>query len=250
MGRNARIVIGVIVLVIGVLLLVSYLGNIDSETRTETFSGISEIEFDVENSPIDVVAGGDEVVVDISVTTGILGGGADLEQVGGTLRIEQDCPGFFLLGWGCRASFEVIAPADVSLSGSTSNGEITVVSLDGPVDVTTSNGAVVLDEISSSTTVRTSNGSITGTAMTSEDFRGTTSNGSVSLSFREAPASLTATSSNGSIEVLLPSDAPAYAVSTSTSNGQVLTEVRTDPSAESTIDVRTSNGDITVSYGG
>ena len=250
MGRNTRIVIGVIVLAIGVILLISLLGNFNTETRTETFSGVTAIEFDVENSPIDVVAGGEEVEVDISVTTGFLGGGANLEQDGSTLRIEQDCPGFFLLGWGCRASFELSAPADVSLAGSTSNGEITLVALDGPIDVTTSNGAVQLDRVSSSTSVRTSNGSITGTALTSDDFTGTTSNGSVDLGFLEPPASVVATSSNGSIGVLLPSDAPAYAVSTSTSNGEVVTEVRTDPAAESTIDIRTSNGDITVGYGG
>jgi hypothetical protein len=65
-----------------------------------------------------------------------------------------------------------------------------------------------------------------------------------------APASLSARSSNGAIEVRLPPDSGPYAVETSTSNGTVSTDIRTDPAAPLSISLQTSNGDITVGYDG
>jgi DUF4097 and DUF4098 domain-containing protein YvlB len=84
--------------------------------------------------------------------------------------------------------------------------------------------------------------------MSSQEVDASTNNGRVQLEFAESPGSVRAKSSNGAVVVFLPEDAPAYAVDASTSNGEVVTDVRTDPAAPNTIEAETSNGDITVRY--
>jgi DUF4097 and DUF4098 domain-containing protein YvlB len=139
-------------------------------------------------------------------------------------------------------------PSDVEVSGSTSNGAITAEVLNQAISLTTSNGVINVVEISGPAVFRTSNGDIFGAAMTSEEVEASTSNGRVQLAFAAPPGSVRARSSNATIEVILPADAPAYAVETSTSNGRVVTDVRSDPAAPDSIVAETSNGDITVRY--
>ncbi len=248
MNRTGRLVIGTVLIAFGALALASFVARGDSETSTQTFTGVSSFVFDAENAPIEIAAGVEEVVVDISATRGLFGATVDLQQDNGTLRLVQDCP-FFVFGWGCRASFGVTLPSGTDVSGATSNGSITLDGLDGQIDVASSNGAITLTDVSSAVTVRTSNGSITGTGLASDVFDGGTSNGRVEVTFAEPPTSVTIDTSNGSVELVLPADSPPYALSTSTSNGSIQTDVRTDPAAADHIDIDTSNGSITVRYG-
>lgn len=247
MKRSGWVALGVVLIAIGVVGLIAASTASDAESQTLTFADVSELTFDVANSPMSVTAvADDETVVEMSATTGLFGGNHTVEQVGETLQIVHECPPIF--GWGCRASFDVTVPADVRVEGSTSNGRITLTALDGPIAVTTSNGAVTIDGASATVSARTSNGPITGDALVSGSFEAATSNGRVVLEFVESPNSVRATTSNGAIEIVLPSDSPPYAVEASTSNGNIVTDVRTDPGAASSIFARTSNGDITVSY--
>ncbi|HEU4895562.1 MAG TPA: DUF4097 family beta strand repeat-containing protein [Acidimicrobiia bacterium] len=248
MRRNTWIVIGVVVIVVGLAMLLSPMVGRTQGSDTRAFSGVAVVEFDLENSPIEVRADGDEVVVEYSYSSGLFAStSVDLDQSGDILRLEQDCPGFFI-GWGCQASFELTVPAGVEVMGSTSNGAVVVAGVEGPVEVTTSNGAISLEDLSSPVLARTSNGAISGEGLGSDDVDVASSNGRITLRFAEAPTSVSARSSNGAIEVFLPADAGSYAVDTSTSNGRVSTDIRTDPSAPQSISLRTSNGDITVGY--
>jgi hypothetical protein len=245
--RTTWIVVAVVV-ALAAIALVSTLGNLNLTDATETFSGISVIELDLENSPVVVRADDvDEVRVQKRFTTGWFGGSDLAEQDGDQLRLVQRCPGFF--GFGCRARYEVTVPADVELTGETSNGSLTIEALEGQVDVATSNGAIQLDRVSGEVRAGTSNGAITGTGLRSNQVDLSTSNGRVELTFDEAPRAVNVHTSNGRVEVVLPDDSPPYALSTSTSNGNVATAIRTDPAAaDNLIDVSTSNGDITVRY--
>jgi hypothetical protein len=247
MRRGGWAVVGVVLIVIGGVGLLAAINRSNRETGRATFSTATEVVFEVSNGPVTFSTGGDEVVVETSVTTGFLGGEATVEQEGGTVSIRHDCP--IIFGFGCEASFDVTLPVGTTISGRTSNGAISLDSTDGPVDVTTSNGAVTLVDVSSPVTVATSNGAIGGTGLTSASLEVRTSNGQIVLEFAEPPDAVQARSSNGAIEINLPEDAPPYSVTTSTSNGSVVTEIRTDPDAEATIDVETSNGDITIAYG-
>jgi hypothetical protein len=250
MKRSTWAVVGVVVIAVGLALLLSPLATFTRDSGTQSFSGVTLVEFDLENSPIELRVGGEEVVVDYSYSSGWFGSAAvNLNQSGDTLRLEQDCPGFFI-AWGCQASFDVTVPAGVEVFGATSNGAIVVSGVEGPVDVTTSNGAITLEDVSSSVLVRTSNGAISGEGLATDDFDAATSNGRITLSFVTAPTSLSARSSNGAIEVLLPPDSGPYAVQTSTSNGTVSADIRTDPAAPLSIALQTSNGPITVGYDG
>lgn len=231
---------------VGLILLLPFLSNLDEETSTQTFDGVTDLVFDLENSAVNIIGGATGTVVEMSVTTGLLAGDVIVEQSGGTLRLEQRCP--LVIGWGCRAFLAVTLPSDVGVSGSTSNGVITAESLDEPISVTTSNGAIHVVDVSASAALRTSNGAILAAGLAAPDVEASTSNGRVQLEFAAAPNSVRATSSNGAIVVILPDESPDYAVNTSTSNGSVSTEVRTDPAAPASIDVETSNGDITVKY--
>lgn len=246
MTRRLWVLIGLIVLVAAGLIFVSAVSNRDQHARTEIFDDVSRVVFELDNSPIEFVGGEGDVVVDISASTGFMSGDARLEQDGDTLFIVHECPSLF--GVGCRASFEVHLPSETQISGSASNGRISLMSIDGLVDATTSNGAITVDDVSSEVSVQTSNGSITGTQISSERLEASTSNGRIDLGFVSVPSFVAATTSNGSIEVVLPDESPPYAVTTSTSNGQVTTDIRTDPEAADTIETRTSNGDITIRY--
>lgn len=246
MRRSVWIAVGLVTIVVGLILLLPFLGNLGEETSTQTFDAVTDLVFDLENGGLTIIGGASGTTVEMSVSTGIFDGEVTLEQSGGTLRLEQRCP--LVIGWGCRAFFTVTLPSDVEVSGSTSNGAITAESLDEPISVTTSNGAINVVDISASASFRTSNGAVLAAGLSSPEVEASTSNGRVQLEFAVAPDSVRATSSNGEIVVILPDESPAYAVSTSTSNGRVETDVRTDPAAPASIDVETSNGDITVRY--
>jgi Putative adhesin len=248
MKRNTWIVVGIVVVAVGLALLLSPLATFTRDSGTQSFSGVTIIEFDLENSPIELRVGGEEVIVEYSYSSGLFGSaGVNLDQSGETVRLEQDCPGFFI-AWGCQASFEVTVPAGIEVLGATSNGAVSVSGVEGPIDVTTSNGAITFEDVTAPVVARTSNGAISGEGISSDDFDVATSNGRITLSFVLAPTSVLARSSNGTIEVLLPPDAEPFAVETSTSNGQVTTDIRIDPAAPRAMSLQTSNGDITVGY--
>lgn len=248
MRRGAWIVVGVVLVAVGIALLSSPVGGLNRESGAPSFSGVAFVEFDLENSPVEFTVEGPDTVVDYTSSAGLLGRNeVTIEQVGEVLHIDQDCRGF-IISFGCQARFTVSLPADAQVSGVTSNGAIRLTDLQAPVDVATSNGAVTMDELTAPVTARTSNGSITGTGLESDMVDLVTSNGRVDLTFAVAPSSVSVRSSNGALQVLVPPDAPPYAVETSTSNGSVTTDIRTDPSAPDTISLRTSNGSITLGF--
>lgn len=249
MGRTVSVIVGVGFLVVGVLGLIAWLGSSPDESESQQFADVTEIHFDFGNSPVEFVAGEQgEVRVDYTYSTGILRSAeVAIQQDGGVLRIEQDCP--WLFAFNCRANFDIAVPSDIEISGSNSNGAVVITGVEGPVDVETSNGSITLGDVASNRiAVESSNGAIRGTGIEADSLNARTSNGAIDLSFASAPENVTARSSNGAVEIIVPEDAPAYAVDADTSNGDVRTEIRTDPAASQTISVRTSNGDITVTY--
>jgi len=72
--------------------------------------------------------------------------------------------------------------------------------------------------------------------------------GSVRLTFAEAPTTVTARTSDGAIEVVVPDDEATYQVAVDNIVGAIDTAVRTDPSSGRTIVADTDNGSITVRY--
>ena len=73
-----------------------------------------------------------------------------------------------------------------------------------------------------------------------------TSNGRVLLSFLADPAQVTARSSDGSVEVVVPRDDTAYKVDAATSDGRRTVDVNTSQDVTRTIFAHTSNGSVRV----
>jgi len=139
---------------------------------------------------------------------------------------------------------DVGGPVDVSVGW----GVVSVSGAEGPVRARSGGGRIEVFDSSGDLDLRSSNGSVTVDGTHANVVEASSSNGRVRLGFSNHPHRVNARSSNGSITVTLPGDAPPYAVSTSTSNGSTTTGVRTDPSAERSIVASTANGSITVAY--
>jgi hypothetical protein len=111
------------------------------------------------------------------------------------------------------------AGADVELS--TSNGEISVVGVDGTVTADTSNGRITVDSVTGDASAKTSNGSVEVSAVDGDVYSET---------------------SNGRITVI--GDGEPVALTLETSNGDEIIEGPTDPDAERTVEMHSSNGDV------
>ena len=109
--------------------------------------------------------------------------------------------------------------ADVETS--TSNGEISVVGVDGTVTADTSNGRITIDSVTGDASAKTSNGSVEVSAVDG-DVYSETSNGRITVIGNGEPVALTL----------------------ETSNGDEIIEGPTDPDAERTVEMHSSNGDV------
>lgn len=145
-------------------------------------------------------------------------------------------------GRNCDVSYTVEVPAGIPVSGSTANGLIELHNL-GEIDVRTNNGRIELVDINGEIEARTSNGRIHGTGLSGGDVTVETSNGSIELSLA-TPQSVEGTTSNGAIDITVPRG--RYEVDASTSNGRTDIGIDDDPNADNSIELRSSNGAITV----
>jgi DUF4097 and DUF4098 domain-containing protein YvlB len=125
----------------------------------------------------------------------------------------------------------------------TSNGSVHVTNLVGPLEVQTSNGTVEVADITGDTTLHTSNGTIRADVRKGR-FGATTSNGSINVRLMQADSNpVRLESSNGHIELTM--DA-VREVKASTSNSSIT--VRLPSVADATLDAHTSNSSITCDF--
>jgi hypothetical protein len=143
----------------------------------------------------------------------------------GRLTITATCHSTWL--HSCRLDLDVALPAHIPVVARGDNGAIRARGLSGALQLQTSNGAITADTISGST------------------VSARTDNGDVSLDFAAPPTTVDAQTSNGHIDIGVPTSA-AYYLTTRTENGGVDTSVPSDRFAQRTITARTDNGDIHV----
>lgn len=166
---------------------------------------------------------------------------------GGTTTIQGRCSG----GWFSRCSLEITisAPPTADLTVASTNGAIGVSDLTGSVRVETTNGRIDTRNLIGRLDLHTTNGAIRVADCESDDVIARTTNGAVDLDFTQAPSSVEARSTNGSITVRVPDDV-TYFVEAHTVNGHVDTnEIGSDRMAERTITAETVNGGVTVRPG-
>jgi DUF4097 and DUF4098 domain-containing protein YvlB len=162
---------------------------------------------------------------------------------------------------GSGATVTLAVPASTPLGLVTSNGPITVRDISGGIDARTSNGPVDLGGVAGALAVETSNGPVVAgtTDPVTLDIR--TSNGGITFDGELQPGDATLETSNGPVELRLPSDA-VFTIDATTSNSETTSEFEVsgaataselqgtigapDQAAATRVTIRTSNSPITL----
>ncbi|OQR64568.1 hypothetical protein B6E66_08155 [Streptomyces maremycinicus] len=143
-------------------------------------------------------------------------------------------------------------PDGVSVTVSARNAGVDVAGLAAALDVTTVNGDVTVTRSGTDDApVRlvTRNGSVRATALDAGRLHAVTTNGDVTLGCTTAPSDVTASTTNGSVAVTVPQDAPAYRVTAGTDNGHATVDVPTSENRQGpTMTLTTVNGDVTAHH--
>jgi hypothetical protein len=210
-------------------------------------AGISRLDVHNDTGHVRVVgADTDEIVVTAEVSDGLRPTGHHEEVDGDTLEVRASCPMLFSEWCSVEYTIEVPADLDVVVRGDTT---LTASDLAGDVDLSTDNGRIEAARVSGDLRMESDNGRVVGTDLSSGGVDAGTDNGRVELSFAEPPRAVTATSDNGSIEVVVPKEPDVvYRVDADSDNGSVSTLVATDRDSERTITAFTDNGSVTLRH--
>ncbi|MDQ1621105.1 MAG: hypothetical protein QOE19_3674 [Actinomycetota bacterium] len=229
----------------GALTLASLLAR-TTEQRSATYDGVRVLELDVGFESAQIVGSADATSVSMtrsytwSMGKPVVGNRRD----GDVLSITSSCP--FSVGLGCSGRIRLVVPQDVEVRAQTSDGSLTVRDLDGTADLSASDGSIRTTNLTGRVTLHSSDGSIEATGLRSDRVGVTTSDGSVRLGFDIAPTSLTATSSDGSVEIVVPRDGTAYDMTVTTSDGSRNVSVPTRSGSAHRMELHTSDGSIRV----
>jgi hypothetical protein len=159
----------------------------------------------------------------------------------GTLTLTGTCP----VHQPCDIEYHVRVPPATTVRINERVGNIRLAALNAQVIAHTNAGGMALGSLSGAVQVSDHAGSITGSDMSSAAARLTTNVGNIDVSFSAAPATVAATTSVGSISLLLPRGV-AYAVHASTAVGSTHVTVRQASSSAHSITARTQTGSITI----
>lgn len=230
--RRAIVIVGSLIAVLLVLALavpaVSRLLSSTEETTHELPAELTTLTLDggVGDVTVRALAPGESPSAVATTRSGLISPDVGVEVSGGTAELSDDCDGGW---WGnCSVSWEITVPAEAAVSINHDVGDLEASDLAGALVLT---GDV---------------GSITATGTLATDVEARTSVGDVTLEFTQTPGSVRAQSSTGDVTVSVPADDTAYRVTASTSVGSVDNSLGSDSSASSSIDARSSVGDVTL----
>jgi DUF4097 and DUF4098 domain-containing protein YvlB len=151
--------------------------------------------------------------------------------------------------WGtCSTSLRLVVPATAALTLTSSDGSISVHGVQGALDLQSDDGDVDVTSAPGPLQLSSDNGSVTGTGLTSGQVQASSDNGDVALGFVAAPKTVSASSENGSVTVLLPHGPDSYLVSASTDNGSRSVGVPIDSASDRHIVANSEDGDVAVAY--
>jgi hypothetical protein len=164
---------------------------------------------------------------------------------GDRLVLRSSCP--VLLSQHCSVSYEIEAPAGVSIDVGTDGGHLSVSDIDGNVDVTNDAGGIELARIGGLVQAHSDAGGIDAVDLRSDRLTASSDAGSVRVDFDEPPQAVVATSDAGAIEVVVPRGG-TYNVTADSDAGSTNVDVDTSSSAEQTIVATTDAGSVVVRY--
>ncbi|WTF41216.1 DUF4097 family beta strand repeat-containing protein [Streptomyces sp. NBC_01604] len=175
---------------------------------------------------------------------------ADWSHRDGTWTLDLSCADRARSGEACPRMPYVEVPDGVSVTVSARNAGIDAAGIAAALDLTTLNGDVTVTRSGgddAAVRLSTRNGSVRATALDTRRLYAATTNGDVKLACATAPSSVTATTTNGSVGVTVPHNAPAYLVTAGTDNGRATVAVPTrDVPHGPTMTLTTVNGDVDV----
>ncbi|MFJ2261763.1 DUF4097 family beta strand repeat-containing protein [Streptomyces sp. NPDC087844] len=152
-------------------------------------------------------------------------------------------------GQKCARMPEVDVPEGTSVTVSARNAGIDVAGVFAALDLTTVNGDVTVTRSGrkdAAVRLETRNGSVRAGTLRAADVHAETVNGDVTLDCATSPDGVGALTTNGSVRVMLPHDAPAYRVAATTDNGRPSVTVPTGAGDEDrSMTLTTVNGDVT-----
>jgi DUF4097 and DUF4098 domain-containing protein YvlB len=277
-GATGRVLAaaGIALAAVAILLGALFLTDLTmSETRTthRSYDAVDSVEL-VADGDVTVTAAEGDIEVDVIAHSGLREPTYSADESASRLELTHRC-GWFVPLPRCSGELDVALPAGTEvvirtengdivatglagdLSLDTSNGDVETAGLTGPldarssngdidvsdsradVDASTSNGEISVADVDGTVTADSSNGEITIDSVTG-DASADTSNGSVEIS--GVDGDVRGVSSNGEVTVI-GGDEPV-ALTIDTSNGDQIIEGATDPDAERTVEIRSSNGDV------
>lgn len=185
--------------------------------------------------------------------------GRDVEQHwthrDGTWVLDLSCSEHHRDDGRCPRQPEVKVPSGASVTVSARNAGIDAAGVRGALDLSTVNGDVVVTGSGrgdAPARLKTRNGSVRTSALRASALHAGTVNGDVTLGCTTAPRRVTASTTNGSVDAVVPHDSPAYRVVATTDNGRPSTDLPSpDPSQGSsrgrTMTLTSVNGDVSAS---
>ncbi|MFI5662365.1 DUF4097 family beta strand repeat-containing protein [Streptomyces sp. NPDC051684] len=160
----------------------------------------------------------------------------------GTRVLDLSCAG------QCPRMPEVDVPKGTAVTVVGRNAGIDAAGVPGPLNLSTVNGDVTVTgsgRTDATLRLTTRNGSVRATGLRASAVNATTVNGDVTLDCATAPRRVTAATTNGSVDTLLPHDAPAYRVTATTDHGRPTVAVATSGAPEDRVlRLTTVNGDV------
>ncbi|MFJ4616910.1 DUF4097 family beta strand repeat-containing protein [Streptomyces sp. NPDC088812] len=151
-------------------------------------------------------------------------------------------------GEACPRMPEVDVPSGAVVTVLARNAGVEAVGVDAELDLSTVNGDVTVagsGRDDARLRLATRNGSVAATAVRGVEVHAHTVNGDVTLGCAYAPDTVGASTTNGSVGVSVPADAPAYRVTARTANGRPSVTVPTGGAQGRSMTLTTVNGDVT-----
>jgi putative adhesin len=159
----------------------------------------------------------------------------------GVLTLDSRCAALH----GCTVGYRVTVPTATAVSVSDNAGTITLRSLSGRVTAHTDAGDIDLASVSGPVEVTGHAGQILGRDVSAARAVARMSAGRIDITFSAVPASLTASSTAGSVTLRVPGSA-SYAVHARTTVGSTQVTVPSSPSSPHVITATVRTGAVTV----
>jgi hypothetical protein len=218
----------------------------DKETQHQTYDhAVTRVELDLDHGEVRLAAGEPgQVVVERRLEWSADRPAIEETWDGDTLRIRSRCG----KASRCTVAYSVRVPAGVEIDARTLGSRIEARGLAGSLRLTGSSDDVTLTDTTGPVRVKTGSGAVTATGLRAGPVAVESDSGDIDLRFASPPGTLEATTRSGNVDVHLPGT-DAYRVTVETARGDSAVSVRQNSAADHAIAVRTTRGDVTISYG-